>query len=250
MTRCSRRTFGQQTLGSVMTFSLLEALYAHDAFANAVKPITAKWLAELNDLGKSVKDEKIEQTQWQRQCEALFAQVNLPDLLKFVNFEKLAQEVKFRDRGETSLRRPFPEVDGLPTRLVFGHQIFALQEGRSVVPHGHDNMATGFLVLQGDFHGRHYERLADEEKTHMIIKPSIDESFTVGQYSTVSDHKDNVHWFKATSRKAFLFNIHVSGIEAGRGSGRVYIDPQGEKLSGGRIRARRLNSREAKELYG
>jgi len=250
MTQITRRTFGQKTLGSVMTFSLLEAIYAHDAFADAVKPITAKWLAELNELGQSVKDEKIEQIQWQQQCESLFARVNLPDLLKFVNFEKLAQEVKFRDRGETSLRRPFPEVDGLPTRLVFGHQIFALNEGRSVVPHGHDNMATGFLVLQGDFHGRHYERLADEGQTHMIIKPSIDESFTVGQYSTVSDHKDNVHWFKATSRKAFLFNIHVSGIEAGRGSGRIYIDPSGEKLSGGRIRARRLNSKEAKDLYG
>ena len=250
MTQISRRTFSQKTLGSVMTFSLLEAIYTHDAFADAVKPITAKWLAELNELGQSVKDEKIEQIQWQQQCESLFARVNLPDQLKFVNFEKLAQEVKFRDRGETSLRRPFPEVDGLPTRLVFGHQIFALNEGRSVVPHGHDNMATGFLVLQGDFHGRHYERLADEGQTHMIIKPSIDESFTVGQYSTVSDHKDNVHWFKATSRKAFLFNIHVSGIEAGRGSGRIYIDPSGEKLSGGRIRARRLNSKEAKDLYG
>jgi len=250
MTHITRRTFNQQTLGSVMTFSLLEALYAHDAFGDEIKPITAKWLAELNELSRSVKDAKIEQVQWQQQCESLFDQVNLPDLLQFVNFEKLSQEVKFRERGERSLRRPFPEVDGLPTRLVFGHQIFALQEGRSVVPHGHDNMATGFLVLQGDFHGRHYERLADEGKTHMIIKPSIDEPFTVGQYSTVSEHKDNVHWFKATSRTAFLFNIHVSGIDAERRSGRVYIDPHGEQLSGGRIRARRLNSKQAKDLYG
>ena len=61
----------------------------------------------------------------------------------------------------------------MPTRLVFGHQLFALQKDRSVVPHGHDNMATAFLVLDGAFHGRHYDRLEDD-KTHMILRPTID----------------------------------------------------------------------------
>ena len=250
MADISRRTFGQQTLGSLLTFSLLESLFSSDVFADAVKPVTARWLKELNDLGQSVKDKKLEQVVWQKQVESLFDQVNLPELLKFVDFEKLVNEVKFRRRGETSLRRRFPEVEGLPTRLVFGHQIFALQKDRSVVPHGHDNMATAFLVLRGDFRGRHYERLADEGTEHMIIKPSIDRSFTSGEYSTVSDHKDNVHWFKATSETGFIFNIHVTGIDSGRRSGRVYVDPNGEKLSDGRIRARRLKWAESRKLYG
>ena len=208
-------------------------------------------IKELNDLGQSVKDKKLEQVVWQKQVESLFDQVNLPELLKFVDFEKLVNEVKFRRRGETSLRRRFPEVEGLPTRLVFGHQIFALQKDRSVVPHGHDNMATAFLVLRGDFRGRHYERLADEGTEHMIIKPSIDRSFTSGEYSTVSDHKDNVHWFKATSETGFIFNIHVLGVTPGaKRSGRIYVDPNGEKLKGGLIRARKIAYKEAHDLYG
>ncbi len=31
----------------------------------------------------------------------------------------------------------------------------------------------------------------------MIIKPTIDRKFSPGECSTVSDYKDNVHWFQA-----------------------------------------------------
>jgi hypothetical protein len=173
--------------------------------------------------------------------------VELGELLTFIDFEKLAQ-VPLKEQGEQSLRVKFPEVEGLPTELVFGHQVFALQKGRSVAPHGHNNMATAFLILQGTFHGRHYDRLEDDGKT-MIIRPTIDRSFNAGEYSTVTDHKDNVHWFTASSPAGYIFNIHVMSIKPGR-SGRVYIDPLGEKISDGRIRARRIDAQEAYRLYG
>ena len=62
--------------------------------------------------------------------------------------------------------------------------------------------------------------------------------------------KDNVHWFKATSETAFIFNIHVDGILPNKRVGRVYIDPMGEKLSDGRIRARKISSEEVYRKYG
>jgi hypothetical protein len=249
MTKLSRRAFNEGTLGSLLTFSLLESLFLGDAFAATIKPVAANWMASLNQLGQDVKGEKLTQVQWQAKVEELFKEVNLPDLLKFIDFEKLTANLKFRERGELSLRPKFPEVEGLPTDLVFGHQTFALKKDRSVVPHGHNNMATAFLVLQGEFEGRHYDRLEDEDK-HFIIKPTIDSSFTAGDYSTVSDHKDNIHWFKATSETGYIFNIHVLNVVAGKGSGRVYLDPQGELISGGRIRARKLRAAEAYKLYG
>ena len=43
----SRRSFNQQALGSLLTFSLLEMLGRHDLFAAEIKPIAAKWLADL-----------------------------------------------------------------------------------------------------------------------------------------------------------------------------------------------------------
>jgi hypothetical protein len=244
-----RSALGFGALGSLLTHSLLETLFDTDAFAAEVKPITAKWLVDLHRIGLDLKGEKLTQLAWQQKVEELYKQVDLPELLKFIDFEKLTANLQFRDQGELSLRPKFPEVEGLPTDLVFGHQVFALQKGRSVVPHGHDNMATAFLILRGDFHGRHYDRLEDETD-HIIVKPTIDRAFAIGECSSISDHKDNVHWFKATSDLGFIFNIHVINVVAGKPSGRVYMDPNGEAISGGRIRARKIKSAEAYKLYG
>jgi hypothetical protein len=195
MNEVTRRQFSGQTISSLLTLSLLDLVCRQDAFADEVKPLTVRWLNEVNELGVELKDAKLKQ--------------------------------------------------------VFGRQIFALKKGRSVVPHGHNNMATAFLILKGDCEGKHYDRLKDEPE-HYIIKPTIDRKFEPGECSTISDHKDNVHWFKALTEKAFIFNIHVMNIapERGEPTGRVYLDPSGEKLAGGLIRARRLDYEEAHKLYG
>jgi hypothetical protein len=244
----TRREFHQQAIGSLLTWSLLETLFSGDAFAEEVKTIAAKWLAELDAMSRDLKGQKLDPVQWQKQVERLFAKVDLPELLTFIDFEKLTKNVQPKERGELSLRAKLPEVEGLPTNLVFGHQVFALTKDRSVVPHGHDNMATAFLILKGEFRGRHYDRLEDDRE-HMIIKPTINEAFGPGTFSTVSDVKDNVHWFQATTDGAYIFNIHVMSVKPGK-TGRVYIDPNGEKLSGERIKARKIDHAEANRLYG
>jgi hypothetical protein len=248
MNPTTRRDFHRNTLGTLLTYSLLETLFTRDAFAKDVQPITAKWLTELNQWGLDLKGKKLEARQWQEQVQQLYSTVDLPDLLRFIDFEKLTKNVKPSDKGEVSLKATLPKVEGLPTELVFGHQVFALSKGRSVVPHGHDNMATAFLILQGDFHGRHYDRLEDEAD-HMIIAPTIDQDFGPGGCSTVTDVKDNVHWFKAKTDEAYIFNIHVMSVKPGR-TGRVYIDPHGEQLAGGRVKARKIDHAEALRLYG
>ena len=244
-----RRAFTKNTVGALLTFSLLESAFSADAFADDIKPITAQWLKELHELGMDVQGEKLEPIVWQEKTKELFEQVNLPELLTFLDFKKLSATMKLKDRGEKSSRPKLPEVAGLPTRLVFGHQVFGLKKGCSVVPHGHMNMATAFLVLNGEFHGRHYDRVEDHED-HYIVKPTIDQKFGVGGCSTVSDHKDNVHWFKTLSETGYIFNIHVLNIEEGTRSGRVYVDPNGEQLAGGLVKARKLRYAEAYKLYG
>lgn len=86
----------------------------------------------------------------------------------------------------------------------------------------------------------------------MIIKPTIDNRFGPGTTSSVSDQKDNVHWFKAEDEPAFIFNIHVLGVKPNHPirTGRVYVDPKGEKLDDGLIRGRLIDSKEAHKLYG
>ena len=247
MQSLTRRDFQQQALGSLLTWSLLDTLFSRNAFGDEVKLIASKWLAELNAMSLDLKGKKQEQVQWMKQVEQLLAKVDLAEMLKFIDFDALTKDVKFQDRGELSLRPKMPKIEGHPT-LVYGNQVFALNKDRSVVPHGHDNMATAFLILKGNFHGRHFDRLEDD-KTHMIIRPTIDGTFGPGTYSTVTDVKDNVHWFQATTDGSFIFNIHVMSVKPGA-TGRVYIDPDGEKLSGGRIKAKKINHAEANKLYG
>ena len=174
-----------------------------------------------------------------------------PALLKTLDFDRLAAGVELP--GERGQEPPvdFSHVGGLPVEPAFGRQIFAMGKGRSVVPHGHDNMATGFLVLKGDFRGRHYDRVEDHSD-HYIIRPTIDREFQPGEFSTISDHKDNIHWFTAESETGFIFNVHVmeTNPENPNRPGRVYIDPMGEKLAGGLIKAPKISYGKVNQLYG
>lgn len=240
----------------MLTYSLLETLFETDAFGEEVKPTAVEWVRKLDELCRDVKGSdskrrKLKQVEWQQQVEDLFARVDLADLLKFVDFDRLKRNVKLVENGARSLRFKFPEVEGLPKEYVFGRQIFALEKGRSVVPHGHNNMATAFLMLEGECQGRHYDRVEDAED-HLVIRPTIDRRFKPAGYSTVSDNRDNVHWFQAVDGPAFIFNIHVLNVdpESRLTTGRVYVDPNGEKLKGGLIKAPRIDHKQAHRLYG
>jgi hypothetical protein len=252
MSQVSRRTFARQTLGSLLTFSLLETLYQCDAFADNVKPVAHRWVKGMAELGKDLKDQKLKQVEWQKKMEELYSQVDLPEILELIDFDKLTKNLTLVDNGVRSLRFSFKQVEGVPQNLVYGKQIFAFKKGRSVVPHGHNNMATAFLVLRGEFQGKHYDRLKDEP-SHYIIKPTVDAKFGPGKGSTVSDYRDNIHWFTALSDEpSFILNIHAMGIDPNNkeSTGRLYVDPIGEKLEGGLIRAKKISHEEAHKLYG
>ncbi len=248
----SRRDFTKRSVQTILGVSLLEHLCSGNLLAADAHSKAARWLGDVNEIGVDLKGGKMKEIEWQKKVEDLFQnEIELTELLKFIDFDRIAKSAKFVSNGARSIRFKYPKVEGVPGKLVFGQQIFALKKDRSVVPHGHNNMATAFLVLKGNFHGRHYDRVKDEKK-HMIIKPTIDAKFGPGQTSSVSDVKDNVHWFKAEDEPAYIFNIHVLGVKGkgGKSTGRVYVDPFGEKIDGGLIRARLINSKEAHKRYG
>ncbi len=247
----SRRSFHKKLLGSLMTYGLIETLFARDLFADNVRPIIHRWMAELHTLGEDLKSHKLPDIEFQAKLEELYRRVDLAELIKLVDLDRLTAGVKYPDKGAANLGIDLSKVEGLPRRLVLGKQIFAMKKGRSVVPHGHDNMCTGFIILRGDFIGKHYDRVEDNAD-HYLIKPTIDRRFGPGECSTISDHKDNVHWFKAASDTGFIFNIHVIGYnpENKKTSGRVYVDPEGEKVAGGLIVAKKISSAECHRKYG
>jgi hypothetical protein len=246
----SRRDFHRQALGSLVAYGLIESLFNRDLLAADVKPEVGRWLLDLHELGQDLKGQKLKDTEFQAKLEELYGRVDLPALLKRIDFDKIAETTKFPDNGAGNLGFDLGKIEGVK-QLSFGKQIFTMKKGRSVVPHGHDNMCTGFLILRGDFQGRHYDRVEDN-KDHYLIKPTIDRAFKPGETSTVSDHKDNVHWFTATGETGFIFNIHVIGYDPTikKPANRVYVDPDGEKVQGGLIKAMKMSSSECHKKYG
>src|SRR4051812_37471963 len=81
----TRRQFSASLLGSLAAYGLLETLFRRDLFADAVKPTVHKWLVELNDLSKDLKDQKLKDTDFQAKLEELYRRCDLPDLLKLID---------------------------------------------------------------------------------------------------------------------------------------------------------------------
>jgi hypothetical protein len=247
----SRREFAGSALQSLTALILIEGLWSRRLLGDDIRPIVDDWLKEVHAISRDVHEHRQKDIEFQQSLERLYQRVNLDALLKTLDFDRLAPAVNFPAIGAKSLPVDFSHIGGLPVKLPFGGQIFAMRKGRSVVPHGHDNMATGFLVLKGNFRGRHYDRLEDHTD-HYIIRPTIDREFRPGEFSTISDHKDNVHWFTAEGDTGFLFNIHVvdTNPENPKPPGRVYVDPMGEKLSGGLVKAPKISYGKVNQLYG
>jgi hypothetical protein len=236
--------------GSVLAYGLIQMLWARDLFAADVKPVVGQWFKELNDLGRDLKGQKLKDVEFQAKMEGLYKKVDLAELVSFIDLDRIAEKAKLPDNGAHSAGFDLTKVEGLKSP-TFGKQIFCLKKGRAVVPHGHENMCTGFIVLRGTFRGRHYDRL-ETHKDHYVIKPTIDRTFERGEASTISDHKDNIHWFHCTSDTGYIFNAHVIGYDPKitEPSGRLYLDPEGEKLSGGQIKAAKMTSAECHKKYG
>lgn len=247
----SRREFHAQVLGSAITFGLVELLWSRDLLAEPIKPTIDKWFVELTAMTKDLKGRKLTDLEFQARMEDLYKRVDLASLCGLIKLDEVEKKTKLPENGAANLGFDLSRVEGLPASLGFGKQVFGCKKGRSIVPHGHANMCTGFIVLKGTWRGRHYDRL-ETASDHYIIKPTIDRDFGPGDLSTISDHKDNVHWFQSTGDVGFIFNVHVIGYDSAikEPSGRLYLDPDGEKISGGRIKAAKLSSSDCHKKYG
>lgn len=247
----SRREFHTKLLGSAVAFGLVDLLRSRDLFADPVKPTVEKWFLELTEMTKDLRGRKLTDLEFQAKMEDLYKRVDLKALCNLIKLDEVEAKAKLPASGAANVGFDLSKVEGLPGNLGFGKQIFGCKKGRSVVPHGHANMCTGFIILKGKWQGRHYDRV-ETHADHYVIRPTIDKAFGPGDLSTVSDSKDNVHWFKADSDAAFIFNVHVIGYDPKikESSGRLYLDPDGEKLAGGLVKAPKMSSADCHKKYG
>jgi len=249
MALMDRRGFAKQAAGGVLTFALLDTLVGCDAFGRKVRPEATRWVRDLEMLTRDLKGARLPQTEWQAKVEELLGRVPLEDARETIDFERLARWVKHKERGATRVKTKLPRIEGI-TDVSFVHQVFAMRKDRAIIPHGHENMVSAFYVLGGSFRGRHYEKIEDDGTT-MVIRPTSDLAYGPTQQSTVSDYRQNVHWFTALTDESYILNVHIKGVDEGKASsGRIYVDPAGETLPDGSIRALRKSRKDVLALYG
>lgn len=244
-----RRRFSKHMIETIASYSLLSTLFIREAFSADVMNYTSQWVKQLKEMALDLKKGTITQAMWQENIKTLFDQISLEELLAAVEFDKLLASYAYPDLGVAVRRTRFPGLDDVPERLQFGSKIFGMKKNRAIIPHGHKNMVSCHYVLKGELHLRHYDKV-EEDDTHMIIAPTIDEVATVGSHSSISDAKNNIHWLRAQTDVAFTYDVIVSDL-----NGKPYevdnIDPyEAEHVSGNMIRAKKLDVQTALEKYG
>lgn len=110
-----------------------------------------------------------------------------------------------------------------------------LGPGESIPPHAHVGVVSGFYVVTGSVHTKHFH-IDEYSRDTLIGHKTIDCVLYEGQGTTNSDVKDNVHWLQAESTGAVLFRINAinqpSPLEKENiDAGRLYVDPQAADAS-------------------
>lgn len=192
------------------------------------------------DWAKDLRAGRITAPQWQTAMERALGEVSVAELKRAIGFDRRMQGLVLPDDRAATVDVP---ADG-----PFVARVFALAKGRAIVPHAHHRMASVHVVLSGRFRVRHYERVS-EAPGSVLLRPTVDRIATPGDRSSVSDERDNVHWFVALDGPSCTLDLIVPGL--GGKTVIDFVDPLGATHRGpDLLEAPRLTPMEAFRRYG
>ena len=94
-----RRKFTHTLLQSISSYALLDSLFLHQAWGKALDPLAKHWAVALHEYCQDLKTQSISLPEWQAQVEGLYRQVNMADILKFIDFDRLQKGFSYPDLG-------------------------------------------------------------------------------------------------------------------------------------------------------
>lgn len=251
MDNLSRRNFSTSLLQSIFAFSLVETLATNELLARPIHLLVSDWMVEVEAATRAVRKQPLAQSEWQGKIAEIFARVEPKDLLRAIDFDRLHRKLKLVGPQEAIIEVEPSHRKDLPVELSFDAMIYGMKKGAVIPPHCHRNMVSMHMPIGGALHGWHFDRVADEAD-HLIIKPTMDSALTIGEVTTVSDEKDNVHWFQPTGEVAYTFNIAVYRLDRAQkfGGRQFYVDAaHGEKIESDKLRVKKLSSEDAYKIY-
>ena len=250
----SRRHFGVQLLGSLATYGLLQRAIPLGALARAASPVD-RWLRDLHARCRDLGEATITPIEWQEAVEALHGRIPLADLLAAIDFDQLVRGLRYRADIGVIREVRLPRLRGLPPGR-FGSKLFCYQRGAATPPHAHNNVASVHLVIRGTVRVRTWDRIRDGSRA-LILLPTRDLAAAPGTATSMSDDRDNVHWFVAASAHAFTFDVVMSDVVAGKSYptpaeafGQIFLDPTAAPDSSGAVSAPVIPFRQAVSRFG
>jgi hypothetical protein len=223
----------------------LNAILASGALS-ATPGALDRWAKDVADLNRDLAAAKISPTVWQDRIAALDTGVNLAELRRYLDFDRLTKAMEFPTNLAETADPKFPAtIDVAGIERAWFIRFFGMRKGGAIIPHVHNNMVSAHLVIEGAFHARTFDRVADlvDEKA-ILLRPVLDRRVAPGEAITMSDDRTNGHWLVAEADRSFTFDIGLVNLSKTRtyalkanDYNMVFVDPTTKPDGQGLIRA-------------
>jgi hypothetical protein len=231
--------------------ALLWFLHARRALAEPGRSAALEGLVAMGELALALRRGELEPVAWQDEMARQVATIDVAEVISAIDLDRLSAGLE--PLPEDRPRVKPVELDALASLLRDAGarlKLFALARSSAIVPHGHHGLVSMHWVLRGTLHGRSFDRL-ERTPTHVVMRPTIDRVLRPGAATSVSEHRDNIHWFVAVDGPAFALDVLVPGLGPTGPRGRFYVDVRAAEPAGDdRLRAPIVSGREAHRRYG
>lgn len=96
-------------------------------------------------------------------------------------------------------------------------------------PHGHHNLISSQMALDGQLDAREYDRVARLDADTLLLRLLFDGVTRYGDVVQATETARNVHWFAADDAPCILLNFYALGYQAWT------FDPPGSRLKGRKL---------------
>jgi hypothetical protein len=237
----------------------LYAIARSQAIAGGVPHALDRWAQNVADLNGALRDGKITNLEWQGRIGALNADIDVGDLSRYLDFDRLTRALQFPTNLAETADPKFPahiEIGGKPRRWFL--RFFGMARGGAIIPHVHNGMVSAHLIMRGSFRVRTFDRLADEpgDLEAVLLRRRINEVMGPGRGITMSDDSHNGHWLVSKEDRSFTFDTGVIASKPARAFAlkandynMIFVDPAVGDQNAETVRARVLTFEEARAKY-
>jgi hypothetical protein len=237
----------------------LMAIARSGAIAGGNPMALDRWAQNVADLNAALRDGKVTNLEWQWRIAALQADVELGDLVRYLDFDRLTRSLEFPSNLAETADPKFPahiDIGAAPRRWFL--RFFGMRRGGAIIPHVHNNMVSAHLIVSGSFRVRTFDRLLDEPGglAAVRLRRRIDEVMGPGGTITMSDDSHNGHWLVAKEDRSFTFDTGVIAANPARqyplkagDYNMIFVDPAVGPASAEIVRAPVMTFEDAQAKY-